>query len=162
MQVAMILALSVYIAWSIGYLSVCYLAKRTWIALTLAVLGIPAIYCAHMFTLSLYFEFAIWFAKSESEIDGIVGGDGAKLISHGLAVAPFCSFIFVWTGMMLHGLGRAKRAELTEKNLCPNCGFRKSLSIENCRRCLNFVETSVYSAGLTSKDEGNPYRPPNT
>ena len=41
----------------------------------LVALGIPGIYFAHMVTLAFYFDLAIWFAQSETEIDGIVGGD---------------------------------------------------------------------------------------
>ena len=107
MQPAIILSLLIYFTWSVSFVGACFFTRRTSIAIALAALGLPGIYFAHMLTLVFYFDLAIWFAVSETEIDGIVGGDGAKLVFHGLIVAPFCSVMLVCIGMATYVARRA-------------------------------------------------------
>lgn len=60
--------------------------------------GLVLTYCVHMGALILYFDLSISYAQSSTEIDGIVGGDGAKLIFNGLFFAPVASLALAASG----------------------------------------------------------------
>ncbi|MEQ1831011.1 MAG: hypothetical protein ABL921_34005 [Pirellula sp.] len=59
-----------------------------------------------MGTLILYFDLTIAWATTEAEVDGVVGGDGAKLVFTGLFFGPAASVLLAFVGTVVHFLQR--------------------------------------------------------
>ncbi len=52
------------------------------------VIGLVVTWFVCIGTLILYFDLTIAWATTEAEVDGVVGGDGAKLVFTGLFFGP--------------------------------------------------------------------------
>jgi hypothetical protein len=58
-------------------------------------------------TLILYFDLTIAWAKTQREIDGVVGGDGAKLVFMSMFLGPATSVLLAAVGLSVNYIGRA-------------------------------------------------------
>ena len=53
-------------------------------------------------TLILYFDLTIAWATTKAEVDGVVGGDGAKLVFTSLFFGPAASVLLAFVGTVVH------------------------------------------------------------
>lgn len=91
-----------------------------------------------MGTLVLYFDLTIAWAKTEAEVNGVVSGDGAKLVFTGMYFGPAASVLLAIAGMVVH-LVRSL-----------DCLFPSLLEVRT---------VALKSTDSTQSD--NPYSPPN-
>jgi hypothetical protein len=131
------ISLSICFLWGLIYLLLCWFVRHRGLFVAVTLAGLVVTWFVCIGTLVLYFDLTIAWATTEAEVDGVVGGDGAKLVFTGLFFGPAACVVLAIAGMVVHYVRSLDC-------LCPSISEVRTVALK--------VTDSIQS--------DNPYSPP--